>query len=51
MRSATLDDAFVAVAPIVEDVRARASYIFLKHGTPEDYPRLLNAFIGCSKYP
>jgi hypothetical protein len=31
-----------------EEVRARASYIFAKHGTPEDYQRVRAAFIGCT---
>jgi len=31
-----------------EDVRVRASYIFVKHGTPEDYPLVRAAFEGCS---
>lgn len=31
-----------------EDVRLRASYVFAKHGTPEDYPALRDAFFATS---
>lgn len=31
-----------------EDVRLRASYVLAKHGTPADYPRVFEAFVGCS---